>query len=111
MSDVAQEVGVHESTVSRAVANKYIYTPRGVLPLKFFFSTALSTPAGEEDVSSRNVKHLVAEMIDKEDPGQPLSDQEIVGVLAGRGIKISRRTVAKYRLEMKIDSSHLRKKF
>ena len=110
MADVAQEVGVHESTVSRAVANKYVHTSQGVFPLKFFFSTALSTPAGKDDVSARNVKNLVAEMIGKEDPRRPLSDQEIVGVLAERGIRLSRRTVAKYRLEMKIAPSHLRKK-
>ncbi len=109
MSEVAGEVGVHESTVSRAVSSKYVDTPRGVLPLKDFFSTAISTPGGRS-VSSSNVKNLVKTMIADEDPDHPLSDQEIAERLSKRGMGIKRRTVAKYRTEMKIPPSHLRRR-
>jgi len=110
MSEVARIIGIHESTVSRAVANKYIQTPRGTFQLKYFFTTAIPTPAGH-DLSSRNVKQVIARMIKEENRRRPLSDQEIVEILAKRGIKLARRTVAKYRNSLKIPSSHLRRKY
>lgn len=110
MSEVAQIIGIHESTVSRAVANKYIQTSRGTFQLKYFFTTAIPTPAGR-DLSSRNVKQIISRMIKEENPHRPLSDQGIVEILAKRGIKLARRTVAKYRQSRNILSSHLRKKY
>lgn len=110
MSEVAREVGVHESTVSRAVSGKYVDTPQGVFPLKHFFSSAVSSPGGDR-VSSINVKNLLKEMVADENPESPLSDQEIADRLSVRGIGIKRRTVAKYRNEMKIPPSHLRRRY
>ncbi len=110
MHQVAEVVGLHESTVSRAIANKYIETPRGLFPLKYFFTTAIETDDGGE-VSSRQVKHLVKELVDKEDPRKPFSDEALVKLVNARGMKIARRTVAKYRKELGILPSHLRKQF
>jgi len=110
MHQVAQVVGLHESTVSRAISNKYIDTPRGLLPLKYFFTTAIETADGGE-VSSRQVKHLVRELVGKEDPKKPLSDEVLVNLIRARGMKIARRTIAKYRKELGILPSHLRKQF
>jgi len=110
MHQVAQAVGLHESTVSRAIANKYIETPRGLLPLKFFFTTAIETADGGE-VSSRQVKHLLKELVEKEDSRKPLSDEALVRQINARGMKIARRTIAKYRKELGILPSHLRKQF
>lgn len=108
LKEVAREVGVHESTVSRATANKYIQTPRGLLPLKFFFSSGLSGGDGE-DYSSHSIKTYLRELIDAEDPRKPLSDQHLTGLLQGKGINISRRTVAKYRDELSIPASYKRR--
>jgi RNA polymerase sigma-54 factor len=110
MSELAGVIGIHESTVSRAVANKYIQTPQGTFQLKYFFTTAIPAPLGGQ-VSSTNVKRLVARMIKEENHSHPLSDQEIAEVLARRGIKLARRTVAKYRKNLHILPSHLRKKY
>lgn len=110
MHQVAQVVGLHESTVSRAISNKYIDTPRGLLPLKYFFTTAIETADGGE-VSSREVKHLLRELVGKEDPKKPLSDEVLVNLIRTRGMKIARRTIAKYRKELGILPSHLRKQF
>ena len=110
MSEVAEIVGIHESTVSRAVANKYIQTPQGTFQLKYFFTSALSTDSGD-DVSIRMVKQAINDLIREEDPQNPLSDQEIVASLAERGIKLARRTVAKYRKALDILPSHFRKQY
>ncbi len=110
MHQVAEVVGLHESTVSRAISNKYIETPRGLFPLKYFFTTAIETAEGGE-VSSRQVKHLLQELVEKEDPKKPLSDEALVNLIRARGMKIARRTIAKYRKELGILPSHLRKQF
>lgn len=110
MAEIAEVVGIHESTVSRAVANKYIQTPQGVFQLKYFFTTALHTSAGPE-ISSERVKETISRLIGKEDHLHPLSDQEIVDILTRQGIRLARRTVAKYRHLLRIPSSHRRKQY
>src|SRR5439155_7202860 len=110
MNEVAQVVGVHETTVSRAVSNKYMQTPHGVFEMKYFFTSGYQRADGQV-VSNTSVKDTVANLIAAEDPASPLSDQEIVKVLTERGLNIARRTVAKYRSELKILPSHLRKTF
>ena len=108
MGEVAQIIGVHETTVSRAIANKYVQTPRGLLPLRFFFSGGYQTQAGEQ-LSSRSVKSKIQALVADEDPDDPLSDQQIVALLKADGLDLARRTVAKYREELNIPSSHLRR--
>ncbi|MDO4540782.1 MAG: RNA polymerase factor sigma-54 [Syntrophomonadaceae bacterium] len=110
---VAEAVGMHESTISRVTANKYMQTPRGVLELKYFFSSEVSVdPEGmEEALSSRSVKDAIRRLIATEPPSSPLSDQNIVDKLAADGINISRRTVAKYRNEMDIPVAAARKRY
>jgi RNA polymerase sigma-54 factor len=108
MAQVAGVVGVHETTVSRAVSGKYIQTPQGVFEMKFFFTAGLQTATGD-DVSNTSVKDMITEIFKNEDPTKPLSDQEVVKMLSGRGITIARRTVAKYRVELNILPSNLRK--
>ena len=108
MQDVANSIGLHESTVSRAIANKYIQTPQGTFQFKYFFSGGIKTQSGEA-VSTVNLKEQIAAMIKEEDPQHPLSDQEIINKLSDRGIKIARRTIAKYRQNMGIPASNLRK--
>lgn len=110
MAQVAEAVGVHETTVSRAIAGKYISTPQGVFEIKFFFTTGYQTESGEA-VANTSVKDTIAEIVAEEDHHRPLSDQQIVAELAERGIKIARRTVAKYREELDILPSHMRKQF
>jgi RNA polymerase sigma-54 factor len=110
MAEIAQTVGIHESTVSRAVSNKYIQTPQGLLPMKFFFSGALASPAGT-GVASASVKEEIGRIIREENPHHPWSDQEIEEMLTRQGIKLARRTVTKYRKSLNILSSHLRKKY
>ncbi len=110
MVEVAEAVGIHESTVSRAVANKYLQSPRGILPLRFFFTGSTTTSGGEE-IAAPRLKQMLEEMIGKEDPRSPLSDRELAARLAERGITIARRTVAKYRNSLKIPSAHRRKKW
>lgn len=109
LRDIADDIGMHESTVSRVVANKYIATPRGVLPLKFFFHSAISS-AVEGDLSSMAVKQRIKELIGGEDAGKPLSDARIARQLNRVGIRIARRTVAKYREELGIPSSEQRRR-
>ncbi|MDY6825943.1 MAG: RNA polymerase factor sigma-54 [Bacillota bacterium] len=109
LKEVAVNVGVHESTVSRATANKYIQTPRGLFPLKFFFSSGISGSEGA-DYSSRSIKKYIHELVDAEDPGKPLSDQHLAEILREKGISISRRTVAKYREEISIPASYKRRR-
>jgi RNA polymerase sigma-54 factor len=108
LRDVAEDIGMHESTVSRVVSNKYIHTPRGVLPMKYFFHSGIDREYGEE-ISSLTVKKKIQEMIDHEDPKNPLSDSELMRMLNREGIQIARRTVAKYRDELNIPSSTDRK--
>jgi RNA polymerase sigma-54 factor len=108
MNQIAQEVGIHETTVSRAIANKYIQTPWGMYELKYFFSPGYQASNGAV-VSNRYIKEAIAEMIAREDPKNPLSDQDLVERLAKRGISLARRTVAKYRASLDILPSHLRK--
>ncbi|MFN7987468.1 MAG: RNA polymerase factor sigma-54 [Thermoanaerobaculia bacterium] len=108
LRDVADDIGMHESTVSRVVSNKWMSTPRGLLPMKFFFHSAISSSAGE-DVSSLAVKGKIKALVDAEDPSRPLSDARLSELLAREGIRIARRTVAKYREELHIPSSSIRK--
>lgn len=110
MSQVAQAVGVHETTVSRAVSGKYMSTPRGLFELKYFFTSGYTTSKGES-VSNESVRQAIAEIIKAEDPRRPLSDQDIVTTLSERGLPIARRTVAKYREQLGLLPSHLRKSF
>jgi RNA polymerase sigma-54 factor len=109
LMEIAQEIGVHESTVGRVVANKFIMTPQGVYSLKYFFHKALTGEAGE-DVSSLRVKDRIRRMVEAEDRAAPLSDMEIEAVLGREGFHIARRTVAKYRKQLKILPSHIRKR-
>ena len=108
MAQVAEVVGVHETTVSRAVSGKYIQTPQGVFEMKFFFTAGLQTTSGS-DVSNTSVKDMIAEIFKNENTSKPLSDQEVVKMLTEKGINIARRTVAKYRDELGILPSNLRK--
>jgi RNA polymerase sigma-54 factor len=108
LRDVAEDIGMHESTVSRVVSNKYIHTPRGLLPMKFFFHSGIDREYGE-DISSLTVKRRISQLIQQEEPRHPLSDSELMRVLNREGIHIARRTVAKYRDELNIPSSTDRK--
>jgi RNA polymerase sigma-54 factor len=108
MAQVADVVGVHETTVSRAVSSKYMQTPQGVFEMKFFFTAGLQTTTGN-GVSNTSVKDMIAEIFKAEDSAKPLSDQEVVKMLGEKGITIARRTVAKYRDELNILPSNLRK--
>lgn len=108
IKEVAEEVGVHPSTVSRAVANKYAHTPQGVYELRFFFSEAVQGPSGGS-TSLINLKRLVKKMIEEEDAVRPLTDEQIAQRLQERGISVTRRTVAKYREDMRIPSTHQRR--
>jgi len=110
LKDVAAEVGVHESTVSRAVANKYVQTPQGAYELKFFFTSALDAAEGQGQVSSASVKQVLRELIDAEDARAPHSDQRLVELLHRRGAQLSRRTVTKYRRELGVPSSAQRRR-
>jgi len=109
LRDVADDIGMHESTVSRVVSNKYIHTPRGLLPMKFFFHSGIDRDYGE-DISSLTVKRKIKQLIDEEDARHPLSDSELMRILNREGIQIARRTVAKYRDELNIPSSADRRK-
>ena len=103
-------MGVHETTVSRAVSGKYVSTPHGVFEMKYFFTSGLQTSSGEA-VSNTSVKTLLNDLIQSEDKAHPLSDEELVDRLGAQGIKIARRTVAKYRAELNVLPSHLRKAY
>ena len=110
LQQVASAIGMHESTVSRVTRQKYVQTPRGVFPLKFFFSAGLDSSSGDE-VAAKAVKIMIQEIIDGENTAKPLSDKKIVDELQTRGLKIARRTVAKYREQMGILSARMRKQF
>jgi len=109
LREVAEVINMHESTVSRVTNQKYVQTPRGVFPLKFFFSSGLSTDSGE-DVSARGIKARIQKLVAEEDPKKPLTDQAIVDILKREGINIARRTVAKYRDQLGILSARMRKR-
>jgi RNA polymerase sigma-54 factor len=108
MVQVAEVVGVHETTVSRAVSGKYMQTPQGVFEMKYFFTSGIQTASGE-GMSNTSVKDMIADIFGNEDTAKPLSDQEVVMMLSQKGIVIARRTVAKYRSELNILPSNLRK--
>ncbi|MFP4622571.1 MAG: RNA polymerase factor sigma-54 [Gemmatimonadota bacterium] len=109
LREVAEVIDMHESTVSRVTNEKFVQTPRGVLPLKFFFSSGLSTDSGE-DVSARGIKAKIEQLVENEDAKKPLTDQAIVNILKEEGIQIARRTVAKYRDQLGILSARMRKR-
>jgi RNA polymerase sigma-54 factor len=110
MAEVAEVVGVHETTVSRAVSGKYMATPQGVFEMKYFFTGGYQTATGES-LSNISVKQAVLDLVKHESGSAPLSDHEIVEILSERGIPIARRTVAKYRSELNILPSHMRRKY
>ncbi len=108
LRDVANDIGMHESTVSRVVNNKYMHTPQGVFELKYFFHSGISSSYGDS-VSSVTIKQHIRKIIEKEDPHKPLSDSKIVGILQKEGLVLARRTIAKYREELRIPTSNQRK--
>jgi len=108
LKDVAEAIGMHESTISRVTTNKYMHTPRGVFEFKYFFSSHLSTVDGE-DQSSISVRAKIRKLIGAENPAKPLSDSKLAKLLAKEGITVARRTVAKYRESLKIASSSERR--
>jgi len=110
MGEIADAVGVHETTVSRAVSGKYMATPQGIFEMKYFFTPGYQTSTGES-MSNTSVKEAILDLVKHEDGNAPLSDQEIVEILSQRGIPIARRTVAKYRTELNILPSHMRRKY
>jgi RNA polymerase sigma-54 factor len=108
LRDVANDIGMHESTVSRVVNNKYMHTPQGVFEMKFFFHSGISSSYGDS-VSSVTIKQRIRKIIENEDPRKPLSDSKIVSILQKEGLLLARRTIAKYREELKIPTSNQRK--
>jgi RNA polymerase sigma-54 factor len=110
MTQIADIVGVHETTVSRAIANKYMQTPHGVFDFKYFFTTGYQADSGAS-VSNTSVKEMLADLVAIEDKSSPLSDQELVAKLADKGLTLARRTVAKYREELGILPSNLRRDY
>ncbi|MEM7144951.1 MAG: RNA polymerase factor sigma-54 [Verrucomicrobiota bacterium] len=110
MAQIADAIGVHETTVSRAIAGKYIATPHGVFEMKYFFTPGYKTESGES-MSNTSVKGTLAEIVKNEDPTKPYSDQKLVALLKNKGINIARRTVAKYRDELNILPSNMRKSY
>ena len=109
LREVAEVISMHESTVSRVTNEKYVQTPRGVLPLKYFFSSALTTASGE-DASARSIRAKLQKMVQEEKPAKPLTDQQIVHLFQEQGIQIARRTVAKYRDQLGILPARMRKR-
>lgn len=111
LRDVADELSLHESTISRVTTNKYVHTPHGIFELKYFFNSAIKRSDGGDDLASASVKQKIKDIVAKEDPKRPLSDQEIVEMLKADKIEIARRTVAKYREALAILPSSKRKKY
>jgi RNA polymerase sigma-54 factor len=109
MAEVALKVGVHETTVSRTVANKYMRTPIGLFEMKYFFTPGLKTKDGST-VSNKSVQDQIKRLVDSEDATDPLSDQAIETALSSQGITVARRTIAKYRGILKIPPSHERRR-
>ena len=110
LRDIADDIGMHESTISRVTNNKFVHTPQGIFELKYFFNSSVSR-AGGENMASASVKKMIADMIKAEDPKKPLADQKIVDFLEKKGIHLARRTVAKYREQLGILPSSKRKKY
>jgi RNA polymerase sigma-54 factor len=110
MSEIADAVGIHETTVSRAASGKYIATPQGIFELKYFFTHGYTNSEGEA-VSNESVRQAILALVRDESPRRPLSDQAMVRELTGQGLSVARRTVAKYREQLGILPSHLRKGF
>ena len=108
MAEVAEKIGVHETTVSRAISNKFIETPQGLYEMKYFFTPGFKTADGQE-VSNKSIKDVILQLVDGEDARKPLSDQTMVEELKSRGIDVARRTIAKYREELNIQPSHMRR--
>ena len=108
IKEVAEEIGVHPSTVSRAVANKYAHTPQGVFELRYFFSESVNGPEGG-NTSLLILKRRVKKLIEEEDSARPLTDEQLTRILQSQGIQVTRRTVAKYREDMRIPSTHQRR--
>jgi RNA polymerase sigma-54 factor len=111
LKDVAEDISVHESTVSRATNGKYVQTPRGLFELKYFFSSSISKEGDDDGMASTSIKSLIQELVSSENEKKPLSDQKIADELNKKGIDISRRTIAKYRDELGISASSMRKRF
>jgi RNA polymerase sigma-54 factor len=111
LRDIATELSLHESTISRVTTNKFVHTPHGIFELKYFFNSAITRSDGEADLASESVKQKIREMIAAENPKTPLSDQQLADVLSDAKINIARRTVAKYREALGILPSNKRKKF
>jgi RNA polymerase sigma-54 factor len=109
LKDVAEDISMHESTISRVTTNKYMHTPQGIFPMKYFFTTGFAAGTGAE-ISSLTVKDAIQKMIREEDLAAPLKDQQIVDALKARGVDIARRTVAKYREELRIPPTSVRKR-
>lgn len=109
MSEIADRIGMHETTVSRAVNHKYMQTPRGTYELKYFFTPGYRSAESGGAVSNKSIKEAIRELVEEEDPAKPLSDQAMVKALQEKGFKVARRTIAKYRDELHILPSHLRK--
>ncbi len=110
LRDVAEDIEMHESTVSRVTSGKYVNTPHGIFELKYFFTSGLNREGGEEDIASKSVKEKIREIIRAEGEGKPLSDQELMRLLRNQGIRIARRTVTKYRAAMGLLASSRRRK-
>jgi RNA polymerase sigma-54 factor len=110
LKDVADDIGMHESTVSRVTTNKYMHTPQGVFELKFFFHSGLDSFGGGGSMSSVSVKEIIRKAVAAEDSHKPLTDQQLVAMLEQQETKIARRTVAKYRQELRIPPASRRKR-
>ncbi|MGB2266598.1 MAG: RNA polymerase sigma-54 factor, partial [Akkermansiaceae bacterium] len=109
MQEIAEAIGVHAATISRAVSGKYILTPHGLMELRSFFSSGYTTKQGTE-ISNTGVREAIQQLVSNENPAKPLSDTAIEKQLTAKGIKVARRTIAKYRDQLGILPSHLRKK-
>ena len=109
LRDVAEDIGMHESTVSRVTTNKYVHTPQGTFELKFFFNSSISRIEGEA-IASASVKERIRQIIQSENPAKPYSDRKMVEILCASNIDVARRTVAKYRESMGFPSSSERRR-
>jgi RNA polymerase sigma-54 factor len=109
LADIAEEVGMHESTISRVTNRKYMHTPRGIFELKYFFSSHVSSQEGG-DVSSTAIRAIISKLTAEENPSKPLSDQKLAELLAAQNITVARRTVAKYRESLSIPPSSERRR-
>ena len=110
LKNIAEDIGMHESTISRVTNSKYVHTPQGIFELKFFFNSSVNKTGGEVVASAAVKQMMISDLIKKENPKKPLSDQKIVDFLDEKGIELARRTVAKYREQLGILPSSKRKK-